>query len=236
MGTIVLGSIVRDGAHFAHRYMSQCAALRDALSGKGTLKVIVCEGDSRDRTRESFTHFARELGVDLTLLRKDTGGPRWPSCVDVRRFAQKASVDNVVMDAIPQDADYFIFCESDLVWTPEVMLKLVKHLEEDATPPRIAAVSPMVFTRENNHYDIWGLIGLDGRNWGSRPPYHSSAVNGGLVPVLTTGSCICMRGDLARIPSVRFTSDEEFHGLSHRIYEQNQGGIFVDTALRIIHP
>jgi hypothetical protein len=223
---VSLGSMVRDGAHYSERWVSQCASLRDALQTRGdTLKVYLCEGDSVDRSREMFTKYANGYGLDFTLLTKNHGGPAYGSVVDLRRFTQKAMVGNYLLDSL-EPTDAFIYVECDLVWDSGVMCKLLDHL---ANYP---AISPMCMSHPGVHYDIWGLT-IDNESVRSLPPYHEKL--NGITKVTTTGSCVAMRGELVANPKVRFSPVDEFHGLSRAVYEVG-GAIYVDPSLQIRHP
>lgn len=187
------------------------------------MQLVVAEGDSTDDT---WKMLESSLEDDDLLLKKEHGGPKFGSVDHMDRWWRIALVCNAVMDAIPHDGRPVIYVESDLIWTPDVMISLLADL---AT---VSAVAPMSM-RDGRFYDIWGHRGLDGARFSPHPPYHRDLEGAeGLVPIGSAGSCVVMRGDVAA--RVRFGENDCIVGLGRDL--QQNGGLYLDPRVAVHHP
>ena len=112
------------------------------------------------------------------------------------------------MECVNNGVDKFIYVESDLIWQPETMLRLIRDLD---TYP---AVAGMCFQR-GRHYDTWGLRGLDGRSFGDWEPYYASFTNERLFEIYSAGSVLAMLEQSPR--SRRFKPENHMVGLCENI-------------------
>jgi hypothetical protein len=147
--------------------------------------------------------------MDAQIIKREHGGPAWGSVDDPARWTALSWCCNGVRDAIT-DEGALIYVESDLVWQPETMIRLLDHLDEHHP-----AVAAMCFTSGGHFYDVWGHI-KDGTQFGPFPPYHEGLAPEGLTLIDSAGSCIVMRGDVARV--AKFGPHDCVRGLGRNIY------------------
>lgn len=219
---VVLGSIFRDSTGYLLKYAKQVYALDRALRSQGHgLELVFVEGDSKDGT-----HYALGRLFDtfkLTLIKRAHGGPAWGSVDQPDRWAALSWCANGVMENVPLDAGAFIYVDSDLEWDAATMLKLLNDLSS------VPAVAPMCLTTGGTFYATWGFV-KDGRNFGPFAPFHPLVADT-LTPIDSAGSCVAMRGDVAR--RARFGPFDFVRGLGRSIREAGYG-LFVDPTLKVV--
>lgn len=226
---VVVGSIFRDSAAYVGRYFMQIAALDRLLSERGdAVRVITVEGDSSDDTWARLQRMteAPRAKVPLTCIKREHGGPKWGSVDVADRWKALSWCCNGVMEAIQDSDDALVYVESDLLWDPTTMRALLDHLRT------VPAVASMCFTRAGHFYDTWGHR-KGGIPFGPFPPYHPGLAPEGLTEIDSAGSCIVMRGSVARV--ARFGPDDCVLGLGRSIREQGFA-LYVDPQLRVVHP
>jgi hypothetical protein len=188
MNVIVL-SAFRNAASYVGRYFAQVRALGEVLPHQ----LLLAEGDHMDNTRRRLWEQMWQLPTTNTLLQIDHGGPDHGSVVNSVRFANLATVWNTLWGRIPEDADYVVFVEADLVWEPATIVALVEAAKQ------YHFVAPNVWLRRpgyalNSWYDTWGFR-RNGRNFRQivRLSKH-------LTPeaIDSVGSCFVIAGWLAR--------------------------------------
>lgn len=225
----VIASIFRDSAEYVDWYFEQIRRYEEYAEGRVTL--ILAEGDSVDNTYDLLLEHILRRGVKADRLLKIVhGGPKYGSIDHPDRWRNIAKVCNGVMDEIPL-GENLAYVESDLVWEPEMMHRLLGQLR------LVDAVAPLC-VHEVNHdlfYDTWGHRGLDGKCFEHHPPYHPALESrqGALVEISSAGSCVVMRADVAA--RARFGEDDCIVGLGRSIRE-NGGRLFLDTEARVFHP
>lgn len=235
---VALGGMFRNSTWYLPRYFKQVDGLRRALAARGhSLQLVMAEGDSDDGTWEKLAWYT--VVQDAVLVKRAHGGPWWGSADRPDRWTALSWVCNGVLDHVARDVDALVYVETDLVWKPETMLALLDHLVKHP------AVSPMCFTGVGDFYDIWGHI-KDGVNFSPFPPYHEAlegmTVRDGAkitptdkcrtVRMDSTGSCVVMRGDVARV--VRYGPHDLVRGLGRSIYE-NGFSLWLDPSLKVVH-
>ncbi len=240
---VVLASIFRDSCPYLERYFAQVRALRDALLPDKEFRAIWCEGDSMDATYDTLKGWADHYVPFIDLFQYHHGGPKYPSEDIEDRWRRIALVDNAVMERLPKDTDALIYVESDLIWQPQTMVDLVTLLK------KAEAVAPMCFHGDTKaFYDTWGYRGRNGVQFTRHPPYHDMLDDpdgmGGypgigiipednLYPLLSAGSCVVMRGEVARV--ARFGELDCIVGLGRSIREHGYG-LWLAPDLAVIHP
>lgn len=223
---ITLCSAFRNAAGYLRRYFDQVDAFDTLLYHEGHgLDLIWGEGDSTDdtlKTLQAATYRFPAKIVDCTH-----GGPAYGSIESGARFRQLAHVGNTIWAAIPDVSDAVIYVESDLIWAPGVLLGLLEHLAE------YPAVAPMILDSppKQTFYDVWGFRRL-GLRFTKRLPYHPDIVAGEMLKMDSAGSCLALRGELAR--RVHFPEDC-FVGLCRLLHEQG-GDLWLDPDLKVWHP
>lgn len=238
---VTLCSAFRNASSFIGRYFEQMAKLQERLDEReDELHLVLCEGDSMDNTWSCLYSFTDDFNCEV--FRLDHGGPAYGSVVNAERFANIAKVCNAIWERIPQacpvgDADAVIFVESDLIWQPATMLALLDDLEH------VPAVSPMVMLERegwppNLFYDTWAFR-RNGAHFTHNPPYvpltikgHTMMMDTGLEQIDSAGSCMAIRGPLAR--QLCWPAEDVFVGLCRRIYEMG-GSVWLDPMQRVVH-
>ena len=220
---VVLSSIFRDSTEYIGRYFEQVYALQDRL--EDWVDLVIAEGDSTDGTYDEL-----KLGCapNDVLLKVDHGGRKFGSVDHPERWANIAKVCNAVAERWPEKATV-IYVESDLIWEPGTMLRLLADLDT------VPAVAPMCM-RNGGFYDLWGHRGLDGERFTMGPPYHKDleATDDALVEIGSAGSCVVMRPDIARV--ARFGENDCMVGLGRSIRYEAGGHLYLDRTVSVTHP
>lgn len=226
---ITLCSSFRTATGYLPRYLRQVDALDTLLYHAGhRLSFIWAEGDSTDSTQKML-HAAR-WRFKTTIVDATHGGPNFDSIVSVRRFAQLAYVANKVWELLPAEADAVIWVESDLVWEPAMMVRLIERLQD------VPCVGPMVMDSPpaQTYYDVWAHR-RGGVQFTKQPPYHPHipATNGCLLEMDSIGSIVAMRGEVAR--AVYVPVEDVLVGTCRMIRELGHS-VWLDTGAKCFHP
>lgn len=226
---ICLCSAFRDSVPYLDRYLGQVTELYRLLTQRGDrLHCVWGEGDSEDGTYRELS--ATWYAWDTTIVDCTHGGKSYDSVVREERFRQLAHVGRCIFAAIPADSDVVVYVESDIAWDAKTMMGLIDRLSE------YPAISPMILLQRggwasNSFYDTY-VFRKDGRQFGHHPPYHSCYRPDRPFPVDSAGSCMAMRGEIAR----RLIFDEQtiFPDLCRQIYAGG-ASVWVDPRLCVIH-
>lgn len=230
---VTLCSLFRDSMGYLRRYIDQVTALGYSIVARGhRLYFVLGEGDSTDCTQEALLEFMESTNLDIVLVNVAHGGQNYGSVVHPQRFKQLAGACNTVWQYIPPDADAVIWCESDLIWQSETMLALLDDLAH------VPAVSPMIELERDGWpkgyaYDRWA-VWRNGVQIHSMPPYFDDLDDDlDLVELDSSGSCMAMRGDVAR--RVTWPPEDVFRGVSRQIREGGDS-VYLDMRLKVQHP
>jgi hypothetical protein len=143
---------------------------------------------------------------------------------------QLSFVCDGVLEKVQPEHDALIYVESDLIWEPAPMIKLLGWLS------RVDAVSPMVMRQgHDSFWDTWGYR-KDGVKFQHKSPHHplfAKPPQDGLYGLDSIGSCIVLRGEVARECRFRppthaiwgFCEDIQRHGYK----------IWLDPSMTIFH-
>lgn len=229
---IALASIFRNSQSYLARYFAQVNLLRQHLTARGdTLRLILAEGDSGDDTFKMLCDYS--AGQSADVFKREHGGQVFGSVDHSERWRNISFVCNGVLERVRENDDALIYIESDLIWQVETMLNLVNHLA-------IAdAVAAMCYHMPENigkrFYDTWGHRAL-GECFSAHPPFHRALVGnaGELIEIDSAGSCIVMRGSVARVARfnppelgiVGFGKDIHAHGFR----------LWLDPQSYVVHP
>jgi hypothetical protein len=222
---VVVGSIFRNSASYVGRYFQQVEALRRDLDHDGHhLRLSLVEGDSTDSTYRDLSDGIHAFPGSM-LTKREHGQPEFGSVDRLDRWQALSWCCNGVLETLFPSDDAVIYVESDLIWDSFTMGALLAHLRYHP------AVSPMCFTTSMHFYDTWGFV-KDGECFGPFPPYHK-AIGDTLTAIDSAGSCIVMRGEVAR--AVRFGPEDCVRGLGRSIYAHGYH-LSVDPSLKVYHP
>lgn len=175
------------------RYAAQVNALRAALPAATPLRLVYAWGDSDDGTDAALR--ATFAGWDLTLIERSHGHV-YGSVDSADRWRRIAYVANATLDALTDDDTTLLHIESDLIWEPDVVLCLLRHLQR----PEVDGCAAMCgyLPQGGRHYDTWGNR-KDGVRFSEQPPYHPAITDPhGLTEVDSAGSAWAVRAAVAR--------------------------------------
>ena len=221
MTTVAIGSIFRNSCSYLDRYFQQFEELKVCLR-PASLRPVFVEGDSKDKTWEVLSRFVERKGG--VLAKREHGKPEFGSVDSEERWRALAWCCNGVLDSLTDEA-LVVYVESDLIWEAKTMLRLIGHLSD------VPAVAPMCFTRAGHFYDIYGHR-KNGVPFSPFPPFHPE-LGSGLTEIDSAGSCIVMRGEVAR--AARFGERDCVVGLGKSIRDAGYS-LWVDPSLKVVHP
>lgn len=227
---VTLGSAFRNSAGGQiRRYFHQVDALIGALMPGGhELDLILVEGDSRDNTREELACRAKDTGLSFNLVTRNHGKKEFGSTEDPERMKALSYVGNGILESVRRSTDVLFYVESDLIWKPDVLLRLADEL----LPKRIDVIAPLVFAGEH-FYDVWGFRDLGGKRFGPFHPYSHTLKLSEPTEVGSVGSCLVMFGDVAR--HTRIPEGEALVGFC-RAARENGYRVWTDARERVDHP
>jgi hypothetical protein len=233
---VVIASAFRNlSGRRLERYLSQVSAFISE-GGFESYHLIWAEGDSTDSTLEELRQ-ARETftgNVTVDLIDVTHGRPDYGSCENPDRLQALSFVLNKILDAVPNDADAVIYVESDLKWLPRVMQHLIPLL---VSP--VDVISPPTFYRRPRRsyskflYDTWGFRTPEGRRYDQRLTLRALQHSKELKEMGSVGSCVLMRGEVAR--QCRVSNNLALAGWCESVRKHGYR-IWSDWRVRIDHP
>lgn len=230
---LVLGSCFRQsaGRHVA-LYANRVALLKKACDARGiALHVISIWGDSTDRTKEDLEEILGALRLhELVVDERSHGFPNYGSSEHPDRLAGFALAANGVFEHVGAGADFVIYVESDLIWTPGTLLKGVQTLQ---IPGREVLAIPTFCGPTDVFYDTWGFRTPDGRRLGPLPPYWEAMHLDRPQEIGTAGGCLVMTGEVAR--ACRCSKEEALVGFCKDARSKGYR-VWTDWRLRVEHP
>ena len=189
---VVIGSAFRNSAgRQITRWMDQVCAARSYFKSD-IVRAIAVEGDSTDGTRRQLVSAAANKGLQLDLRTYNHGGPTYGSVESDSRMAALSMVGNEILRGVTPADDILIYVESDLIWDPRTISKLIGHVRRGVCD----VVAPLIFAGDH-FYDVWAFR-KDGARFSPFPPYHSGLDPYNLTDVDSAGSCLVMTGLAAR--------------------------------------
>lgn len=186
------------------RWLSQIARLKTLLGHTYYVSGVAVWGDCkpRDKTVQMLMDGAADWNLEVDIVEQNHGGPFYGSVDVPERMQQLSVVANAAFDSVIPADDVVIYVESDLIWTPQTMQRLV-GLAQQSSVIGFDIFTPMIFAGEH-FYDVWAFR-EGGTQFGPYPPYHSSleSFNGPIKELDSAGSCLVMRGEIARDEEIR---------------------------------
>lgn len=222
---VALGSAFRNSQYSLKRYFKQVKALVDFVGDRHRLRLMAAEGDSTDHTKLCLSQ-TKVLPIEIVDVTHH--GPVFGSTEAPDRLATLSRMWNILLNHVRETDDIFLYVESDLLWDATTLGSLIDRAA--AWEDGFDVFAPLVFAGEN-FYDVWGFR-KDGARFGPFPPYHSG-LNGRHTEVDSVGSCMAMRGNVAR--KCRIRNDYAIVGWCEDV--RNHGyHIAACSDLKIRHP
>jgi hypothetical protein len=223
---MILVSVFRDSLGYLQRYADQVAALREHIP----VQVVSVEGDSIDASYTTLKAHAAQMG-SWTVLKAEHGGPKFPSIDSPQRWRQMAAVCNLAMTAASRLAgdDPVIYVESDLVWAPETMLRLLKDLTV------YPAVAPMSLDASRPYWRFYDTFGYRKRGIefaDTNPPFPGFSTDS-MHQIDSCGSCWAMRAEVAR--AYTFSPTDCIVGGGKSIYDAGYS-LWLNPTVSVRHP
>lgn len=182
------------------------------------------EGDSTDDSWEQLQAWAAV--EQRVILGRQSAGSVPDFDARVRMWAR---LGNAVIDQLRgRHFDHLVWCESDLVLPPDLLMRLVAD-ERDV-------VAPAIFLG-GMFYDTWGFRGLDGSKFSNTPPYHAQWHPHGVVELASVGSAVMMRRAVVDA-GVRFRGTYEDGLLVGFCADARRLGfrVWMDSRVAVLHP
>lgn len=231
---ISIWSLFRDDAgENLKRYQARISSLEYP---KDLLRFYLAEGDSKDNTWEELQLWAIE-DYRVTLIKCDTGSPRYKHTPHPERLKCLATVGNAALDALAEDrnfgAQYACLIESDLLYGTDVLATILSN-----KPANASAIAPMIWLQNDSEmqfYDIWAFRDLEGEMFKPfSPTWYGVNVPDKPFEVSSVGSMTLF--DIQPIlDGVRYTEEKAVVGICEQ-YRQTGCKIYCDPNIHILHP
>lgn len=195
---IVIGSAFRNSAHYVPRYLDQVAQLKKHAGPKHSIRVIAVEGDSSDNTEGALMLSSMAKHITMQVVKHEHGQPWFGSTENTERLKALSQVGNAIFNSVRDSDDVLVYVESDLLWDFHTIGSLIDMAER--RDGGFDVFAPMVFAG-SFFYDIWGFR-KNGERFVPMKPYHIG-MEIGLTEVDSVGSCLVMRGEIARKCRIR---------------------------------
>lgn len=228
---VCLWSLFRDdaGENIA-RYQQQIDALDYPAN---LLRLYLVEGDSRDDTLNELRAWAAE-DSRVTVVKHDTGIDRMRHTPHPARLQCLADTGNTALEALAADRWGELACllESDLLYQPDTLRKLVDHRPDNA------AISPFIWIpgtdRHLQFYDIWAFR-QGGKMFKPAKPewYAAHYPTDSIFEVDSAGSMVLFPAGPI-YDGVRYT-DQAIIGICQQ-YSARGYRIMADPMVNILHP
>lgn len=225
-------SCFRNSATYIQRYCTQMEGLQEELKKRGhQLNLVLGYGDSTDNTDDILQNSNYLDNLDTKLYDVSHGGKHYGSVVHPTRFKQLSYVGNTLWSHLPKRVDVVGLVESDLIWEPEALSKLVEATRS------LDMVAPMVLHQNDHFYDTWAFI-LNGKNFRYNPPYHRELLQGEqyedyIYEMDSVGSCFFMQAEIAF--KVHWPPEDVVVGLCRQVREDGYS-IYLLREAKVYHP
>lgn len=198
-----------------------------------SLRFYLGEGDSLDNTWSELNHWADE-DERVVPVKRNTGRPRLYHDPRPERMKTLATTGNAVWGRIARDAwgDYALMLESDLVYTPDLLSRLITRIPDEA-----AALAPMIWLAVGDNirfYDIWAFR-RDGQTFPAYPAaWYAQHLGEQPLEIDSAGSVILFRMSYIRA-GARLSEETAIVGMCDQIGAAG-GKIYCDPETHVIHP
>lgn len=203
---LALASAFRNCGGNVSAYMTRVLTLRDYLGPDVSMRLIAGEGDSIDYTRSALDIVTRANGLPTTFVECAHGERIFGSTEEPDRLRALSFVFNAILSNVSAEDDLFLYVEQDLRWEPSALRKLIELA--CVREGELDVFAPLVMAGQH-FYDTWAFrIGAD--RFSPFYPFHAAIQGRDLVNVDSVGSCLAMRGKVAR--EVRIRDDNAIVG------------------------
>lgn len=222
---VAVGSMWRNSDGYIDRALRQFEGLAEHFD---EVQFGFVENESADNTGALLDEWADGLSLDLqgSIAHVADGCPYYPSADMPERWRHLAWVANHTIDLISDEADIFLYVESDLAWDPADLAQLVEWADE--TQAAHAACNLMAGDR---WYDTWGSR-IGDEHFDAGPPYHSKWDDSPFQVDSTCGA-LALPAKVAR--ATRFQPEDCYVGWCRSIREEGTP-IWLQPDIKVHHP
>jgi hypothetical protein len=220
-----------DAGNYLRQYRQRVEALDYPAEN---LRFYLGEGDSTDNTWTELCAWYLDDIRRVVCVQRHTGRQRFWHTPRPERMKTLATTGNAVWDRIAMDgwSDYALMLESDLLYTPDLLARLVWRMPKDA-----AAIAPMIWVpvgEQMRFYDIWAFR-QDGKQFPPYPPaWYAEQFGEQPFEIDAAGSVILFRMDYIK-QGARLSETTAVVGMCEQIRAMG-GKIYCDPETHVIHP
>lgn len=230
--TVCVLTPFRNARKYLRLYFAQLVSLQDLLVRNGySLRLVAAEGDSLDGTRERIVELSESFHTPLTMVDTTHGHMKWGSVEDPVRMKVMSDVMNKALDEVKESDSIVVWIMSDLEWSASDIFSLIKSAETENMNCQIFA--PVVYSLPNQSvfYDTWAFRGFNGQRFRSVYPWHPDLIGEGLHQISSAGTCLVMKGQIAR--DCRATDQEAVSFCENSSYKGYS--IAIDLGVSVVH-
>lgn len=219
--------IMRNSLGYLDRFLSQVNYVFQRFE---PAHLIICEGDSDDGTKEWLRQIANisndRVHGDVTVVELDTGKPLMGGNVNhpARWWQLEVAWNECIKHLEP--TRYAVCVESDLIWSPDVLSKMVAHLDAgkgDVVCPMLMRDNPIT----GKYFYDTNAWRLGGENFVNYPPLHSKWTGDPFMQLDTAGGMLVMRGETLKTATWK----------NQCVLHYADGTrVVADTTAEILHP
>lgn len=222
---VTICSPFRDSAATVDEYFDRLYRLR-TNDPPLRLRLVCVEGDSVDDTR-ILLRAAAAQDCRVRLIRYDTGKPKFGSVVNSERFAVLAGVFNTALSYVDLGwSDYVLFLPSDIVYSPELVSRLLAHGKD--------IIAPFSWTEGGRFYDTWGFTKDNDEFIRFSQGAARQMFRNGPIEMDTIGGTVLIRSDVLKV-GVRYTADQVDRGLC-AMARAKGFTVWADPDTAVYHP
>lgn len=219
--------LMKDSMEYIPRFLAQ---VNSAFEHFERCHLIVCEGDSKDGTKEYLANLAqpdnKDVKGDVTVVELNINGPSWGSVSSPTRWWALEQCWNANLKQL-EPTKYAVCIESDLIWEWPTMKALIGWLDTnqgDVFLPLLMRSTPIT----GKYFFDTNAFRLHGQNFQNYKPYHPEFDETKRFMQLDTGGgMLVTHGDL--LSKAIWKSQCVLHW-------PEGTHVICDTQLEILHP
>lgn len=213
-----------------HNYFSQIGNQENAPED---IAVFVLEGDSKDNTYETLLEYQKIHDNIFVIKDNVTFDVPVASTLNSNRFEQLSRLGNILFNASKWFCDYIVWIESDLLIPNNLLHSLLADIQFLENTGIVAPIT--MLKTQNQFYDTWGFINMDGSTWDNGPPFSKVLdTDKRFIQMLSVGSCMIIDAKVLR-DGASVGTNGCFRELCRQTCERAYN-IYIDKQLTVWHP
>lgn len=219
---LIVGCMVRTGSSYLPDFFDRVDKLAALVPA---LRVVVGENDSRDNTKDVLATCRDTADYEVTILDCGDGSQHYPSIDNPDRWHSICGVMNKVLDEVRPSDRTFMYIDPDLIWEPDMIVRLLVHDVEVA--------APLAWHHSGRVFDLWGTRRNGVPISRATDQFWDDAPTNGLIEVDSVACCNVLDARIAR--KTRFGEWDANVGWHADIRSQGHK-IWLDLDEKVIHP